>query len=143
MSATSWQSSQNQIKKKVLIVDDLPQVRLGLRQLLELTGLFEIAEAVDPQEAVRQTQLFCPHAVLVDLQMPNQNGYQTCQLIKAIQPSPRVVVLSADASQEEIERAVASGADRFVMKGERYEVLVNALLGIDNSPISLSEKEGE
>ena len=99
-------------KKKVLLVDDLPQVRRDLRQLLELTGLFEIiAEAVDSQEAVRQ--------------------------------ATRVIILSAYGGAEEIEQASAAGADSFVIKGDRYETLINAILGYDESLYSSLSEKGE
>jgi DNA-binding NarL/FixJ family response regulator len=117
-------------KKKVLLVDDMPQVRRDLRQLLELTGLFEIvAEAVDGLEAVRLTKDLTPDAVIVDLETPNLDGQETTRLIKAQNPSTRVIILSAYGDDTDIEQANAAGANGFVMKGERYEILVNAILG--------------
>jgi CheY-like chemotaxis protein len=112
MSENHSHSSQNQTKKKVLIVADLPQVGHDLRQLLELTGWFEIvAEAGNPDEAVRQALLLAPDAVLVDLQMSRLVGYEATRLIKANLPALRVIVLSAYAGHEEMEHARAAGAD--------------------------------
>ena len=131
-------------KKKVLLVDDLPQVRRDLRQLLELTGLFEItAEAVDSQEAVRQAKHFSPDAVVLDLEMPGLDGYKTTRLIKSQNPATRVIILSAYGGAEEIEQASAAGADSFVIKGDRYETLINAILGYDESLYSSLSEKGE
>lgn len=144
MSVTNFHSSQNQAKMKVLIVGDMPRVRQDLRQLLELTGLFEIlTEAGDPQEALHQATLVATDAVLVDQQMPGQDAYEAIHLIKSHFPSRRVVLLGAYSTNEEREHAYTAGADGFVMKGERYEALVNALLGTDYPPIFFNSKEGE
>ena len=115
---------------RVLIVDDNPQVLRDLRQLLELTGGIEIVgEAGNGLEAVRLAGACCPDAVVMDLEMPGLDGYAATRLIKTLQPAPRVIILSIHAGREELERARAAGADAFVLKGEPYEILVNAILG--------------
>ena len=144
MISNSAPSKQSQTKKKVLIVDDTPQVRQDLRQLLELTGLFEIvAEAADGLEAVQQANALSPDAVVLDLVMPNLDGYEVTRLIKAQNPSTRVIILSAYGGHEEIERALAAGADGFVMKGERYEILVDEILNVKTPHNSYISKKGE
>jgi DNA-binding NarL/FixJ family response regulator len=128
MTSANPPLQKNNRKKKVLIVDDMPQVRQDLRQLLELTGLFEIvAEAANDQEAIRQADILSPDAVIIDLEMAAVDGYDVTRLIKAHNPFTRVIILSAYGSPEEIEHALATGADSFVMKGERYEILVDAI----------------
>lgn len=134
LSANSG-SKSNYSKKTILIVDDMPQVLEDLRQLLELTGLFEIvAEATDSLEAVQRACDLSPDAVILDLEMPNLDGYETTRLIKAHNPSTRVIILSAYGGNYEVERARVAGADGFVIKGECYEILVDAILGQKNSP---------
>jgi DNA-binding NarL/FixJ family response regulator len=131
-------------KKKVLLVDDMPQVRRDLHQLLELTGLFEVvAEAVDSLEAVRQANDLSPDAVVLDLEMPGMDGYETTRLIKTQNPAMRVIILSAYGGADELEQASAAGADGFVIKGDSYEILVNAILGKDESLYSNGSKKGE
>jgi DNA-binding NarL/FixJ family response regulator len=120
---------------RILLVEDMPQVLHDLRQLLELTGRFEIVgEAGDGAEAVRLAGELSPEAVILDLEMPRLDGYEAARLIKELQPALRVIILSAHAGPEEQQRARAAGADGFVMKGDRYEVLVNVILGGEYPP---------
>ena len=117
-------------RMRLLLVDDMPQVRHDLRQLLELTGLFEIvAETGDGLEAVRLAGELCPQAILMDLEMPGMDGYECTRRIRALKPDSRVIILSVHAGYEEQERARMAGANGFVIKGASYEVLVNAILG--------------
>ena len=120
---------------RILLVEDMPQVLHDLCQLLELTGRFEIVgEAGDGAEAVRLAGELSPEAVILDLEMPRLDGYEAARLIKELQPASRVIILSAHAGLEEQQRARAAGADGFVMKGDRYEILVNAILGGEYPP---------
>jgi DNA-binding NarL/FixJ family response regulator len=128
---------------RILLVEDMPQVLHDLRQLLELTGQIEIVgEAEDGAEAVRLAGEIFPEAVILDLEMLRLDGYEAARLIKELQPAPRVIILSAHAGPEEQQRARAAGADGFVMKGDRYEVLVNAILGGEVPPESDTPKKG-
>lgn len=143
MTSTNFPSIQDQSKKKLLIVDDMPQVRQDLRQLLELTGLFEIvAEAGDGLEAVHQAEKFSPDAIVMDLEMPGLDRYEALHLIKAQNPTVRVIILSTYAGPEEKKRSHSAGADGFVMKGDHYEILVNAILGKNSTPNSFNSKKG-
>jgi DNA-binding NarL/FixJ family response regulator len=120
---------------RILLVVDMPQVLHDLRQLLELTGLFEIVGAAgDGAEAVHLAGELSPEAVILDLEMPRLDGYEAARLIKELQPAPRVIILSAHAGPDDQRRARAVGMDGFVMKGDRYEVLVNAILGGEVPP---------
>jgi DNA-binding NarL/FixJ family response regulator len=128
---------------RILLVEDMPRVLHDLRQLLELTGRFEIVgEAGDGAEAVRLAGELSPAAVILDLEMPRLDGYEAARLIKELQPAPRVIILSAHAGPEEQQRARAAGADSFVMKGDRHEILVNAILGGEHLPDSDTPEKG-
>jgi two-component system nitrate/nitrite response regulator NarL len=120
---------------RILLVDDMPQVRHDLRQLLELTGLVEIvAEASDGLEAARLAKALAPEAVVMDLEMPGLDGYEATRRIKSQSSAVRVIILSVHAGPEEVERAQAAGADGFVVKGASYETLMRAIL----NPAALS-----
>lgn len=143
MTLTNFPSIHNQPKKKLMIVDDMPQVRQDLRQLLELTGLFEIlAEAGDGLEAVHLAEEFSPDVIVMDLEMPGLDVYKALHLIKSKNPTIRVIILSTYAGPEEKKRSHSAGADGFVMKGDRYEILVNAILGKNIPPDSNNSKKG-
>jgi DNA-binding NarL/FixJ family response regulator len=120
---------QTQRRVRLLLVDDISQVRRDLRQLLELTGLVEIvAEAGDGLEAVRLAGALAPQAVVMDLEMPGLDGYEATRRIKSQWPAVRVIILSVHAGPEEMECAQAAGADGFVVKGASYETLMQAIV---------------
>ena len=119
---------------RVLIVDDSPQVLHDLRQLLELSGLVEIVgEASDGLQAVLLASELCPDVVVLDLEMPNMDGYEATRQIKDRRLARRVVILSVHAGPIEMETARLAGADCLITKGVRYEILLNAILERDGS----------
>ena len=126
----------NMKSMRVLIVDDLPQVRQGLKSLLQLASkkttpvLEVVGEASDGRQALRQAQVLQPDVILMDLEMPGLDGFEATRQIKAAQPGVRVVILSIHAGAEE-ERARQAGADDFVVKGAGYHTLLNAILNRD------------
>jgi DNA-binding NarL/FixJ family response regulator len=133
---------------RVLIVDDLPQVREGLATVLKLaargasSSIEVIGEAKNGNDAIRQVQVLHPDVVLMDLEMPGMDGYEATRRIKADLPAPRVIILSIHADMEVQQRAQAAGADGFVTKGDSYEILLNAILaekGKFNSQIQIGE----
>jgi len=134
MKASSSPDQGNR-STRVLIVDDMPQVRHDLRQLLELTGLIEIvAEARDGAEAVRLAAAVAPEVVVMDLEMPGMDGFEATRQIKALQPAPRVIILSVHAGLQERQYAQLAGADDFVIKGANLGVLLYAILGRSGFP---------
>ncbi len=113
---------------RVLIVDDMPQVRQELRSLLQLFDDIEIVgEAGDGQEAISQAESLRPDVVIMDLEMPILDGLQATRLIKKHMLSKRVVILSVHSEPEELNRAMQSGADAFVQKGSPYSTLIESI----------------
>ena len=114
--------------RRVLIVDDSPQVRQELRTLLPLAGDIEIVgEAADGLEAVRLAEALQPEVVLMDLEMPVLDGYEaTCQ-IKSRWPACRVVALTVHGYEAARQKASQSGVDVFLVKGVSVETLVQAI----------------
>jgi DNA-binding NarL/FixJ family response regulator len=82
---------------------------------------------------VRLATELAPDVIVMDLEMPGMDGYEATRRIKQRQPALRVVILSVHAGPLEQESARAAGAEAFVMKGANYEVLVNAILGRNDS----------
>jgi DNA-binding NarL/FixJ family response regulator len=116
-------------------VDDSPDVLHDLQLLLELSGEMEIVgETNNGLKAVDLAAAMLPDVVLMDLELPGQDGFEAARQIKSQQCAPRVIILSIHASPGDRERARASGADGFVVKGSSYEVLRNAILGAGGSP---------
>lgn len=142
ISEPSYQAGLKSRNVRVLIADDNPQVIHDLRQLLELTGAVEVVgEAEGGRDAVRLTTDLSPDVVILDLEMPDMDGYEATGRIKTNQSNVRVVILSVHAGSSEVERARSAGADDFVVKGAGYQILLNAILGTDGSTCSFEKGE--
>jgi DNA-binding NarL/FixJ family response regulator len=126
---------------RVLIVDDMPQVRQGVRTLLPLAGqvadlpLEIVGEAGDGNQAIEQAMALDPDVVLMDLEMPEMDGYAAAQAIKACRPAIRVVALTVHGDPAARRKAQEAGVDAFVEKGAPMPVLMQAIRG------SLSESQ--
>jgi DNA-binding NarL/FixJ family response regulator len=119
---------------RVLIVDDLPQVRKELATVLKLAAnatkarIEFVGEAQDGKEAVEKTTSLHPDVVLMDLEMPVLNGFEATRKIKSFWPATRVIILSIHDEAEQQERARIAGADDFIAKSANYKDLLNAIL---------------
>jgi len=120
---------------RVLIVDDVAQVRYDLGTALALSGELEIiGEAADGLEAVRLTERLNPDVVLMDLGMPVMDGYEATQWIKTKFPLCKVVALTVHGYDEAREKAYQSGVDAFLVKGAQIQEIVQTILGIQTLP---------
>lgn len=115
-------------KLRVLLVDDHPVVRQGLRtMLLEAGDLEVVAEAADAMEAmaiVRQERL---DLVLSDMGLPGKTGLDLLKMIKAVQPQLPVLMISMYAEQVFAVRALKLGAAGYLMKDADAHTLVDAI----------------
>jgi len=103
--------------KKVLIVDDEPNIVAALDYLLQRSG-YEVRIASNGEEALRQVEAFGPDLVLLDVMMPQRSGYDVCQRIRE-RPEwsgIRIVILSAKGRDAEVSKGLALGADLYVTK---------------------------
>ena len=113
---------------KVLIVDDHPVVRIGLRTMLDseenisVTGLAESA-----REAITEVQRAQPDVVLMDLRMPEMEGTKAIAELRRIQPDLRILVLTNYESDEYIFRALQAGAMGYLLKSTPQEEIVRAV----------------
>ena len=120
---------------RVLIVDDVDQVRFDLGIALALSGELEIiGEAANGLEAVRLTERLNPDVVLMDLGMPVMDGYEATQWIKTKFPLCKVVALTVHGYDEAREKAYQSGVDAFLVKGAQIQEIVQTILGIQTLP---------
>jgi DNA-binding NarL/FixJ family response regulator len=115
-------------KLRVLIVDDIAQVRQSLSTALSLAGdLLITGQAGDGQEALRLVEELHPQVVVLDLEMPVLDGYETTRRIKARWPECRVVALTVHDYPAAYSKALQSGVDDFVVKGSPLDRLVKAI----------------
>lgn len=113
---------------RILIVDDIPQVREDLRTLLTLVGDIEVVGvAINGLDGVRQAKAICPDVVLMDLEMPVLDGYEATQQIKTFNPGCRIIVLTIHDEEEVRQKAIQSGVDAFIVKGAPVETLVQII----------------
>jgi DNA-binding NarL/FixJ family response regulator len=112
---------------RVLITDDSPQSREGLRALLATWPEVDVVgEASDGREAVRLVEERLPDVVLMDAHMPVFDGVKATRLIKASWPGVRVVVLTLYPSYR--ADVMAAGADAFLLKGHPTRELLDAIV---------------
>ena len=115
-------------KISVLIVDDHPVVRQGLRTFLELQEDLEIlGEAGDGAEAVAQVEKLLPDVVLMDLMMPGVDGIEATRRIRAVSPSSKVIALTSFTDDEMVFPAVKAGAAGYLLKDVRPQDLADAI----------------
>jgi DNA-binding NarL/FixJ family response regulator len=113
---------------RVLLADDQPLVRAGLRMFLSAQPDIDVvAEAADGREAVDAAQKHRPDVVLMDVRMPNLDGVEATRLITAPQDPPRVLVLTTFDLDEIVYEALRAGASGFLLKDASEERLTTAI----------------
>ncbi|MCK6629906.1 MAG: response regulator transcription factor [Anaerolineae bacterium] len=118
-------------KIKVLIVDDLSQVRQSLRTVLSLAGDLEISgEAADGLAAVELAHHLAPDIILMDLAMPGLDGFCATRQIKARYPLLGVVALTLYGDADTRLQAIRAGVDAFLEKGVAVETLFETIRSV-------------
>lgn len=113
---------------RILIVDDVPQVRRELRALLPLLDEIKIVgEAENGQRAIELAASLRPDVILMDVEMPDTDGISATRLIKQANPAARIIILSIHNSEAVRAQARSAGADDFVDKGESLTTLLQAI----------------
>jgi DNA-binding NtrC family response regulator len=102
-------------KASILIIDDQPSVRFGLRSLLEAEG-YRVMEAPDGEQALALLTKSAPQLILLDLRLPDTDGLDLLPRIKAIDDDVPVIILTAHGTIETAIRALKSGAENFLTK---------------------------
>lgn len=125
--------------KRILIVEDEPHIVLGLTDALEFEG-FEVVTADCGRAGVSAAREQPPDAVLLDLMLPDMNGYQVCQEIRRFNPQVPIIMLTARSQEVDKIRGLDAGADDYVTKpfgvGELVARLRAAFRRMDVRPAS-------
>jgi DNA-binding NarL/FixJ family response regulator len=122
---------------RVLLVDDVADLRLMLRLNLEGSGQFRVlAEAANGFEGVELARQHHPDLVLLDIAMPLQDGMKALPQIREASPDSRVVILSSFEEQRYGERAMQLGASAYVEKTLAPDALVAKLVDVMEANLS-------
>ena len=116
---------------RVMIVDDHTVVRVGLKQVLEQTGEFEVVgQAADGEEAVRVAAEVLPDIIVMDVMLPKKDGVEACREIMAAFPETRVIMLTVSTEEDAVVEAVAAGATGYLQKDTGLERLLSVVRGV-------------
>jgi len=127
---TSKGAVTNKIKVspvKVLIADDHPVVREGLRAMLKTPGIAVVGEARSGAEANERSRDLGPDVILMDVKMPDMDGIAATEAIKSEAPSISVIMITSFETKEYLRRAIEAGAAGYLVKGVSRETLVQAV----------------
>ena len=103
---------------RILLVDDHPIVRQGLRTLLEAEATFSVVdEACDGLEALRLIERWKPDVLVIDLMMPGLTGLEVVRQARQISPETRMIILSMYSDEAYVLEALKSGAMGYILKG--------------------------
>lgn len=123
----------------VLIVDDHPVVRQGLRVLLDVHDGIEVTgEAADGEEALALAAGLTPDVILLDLKLPGLDGIAVLRELRARGVASRVLVLTSGNDPAQVSRAVQAGASGFLYKDVDPDALVRAIRAVNDGNMLLA-----
>ncbi len=116
---------------KVLIADSEQVFRQGLTRLLEQEKDIEvIGEASTGKEAVRICQELNPDVILINVEMPEENGMEATAEIKKFLPESEVIILTGSLNQNYLYSAIKAGANGYILKQESYQVVIDSIRSV-------------
>jgi two-component system response regulator NreC len=116
---------------RVLIADDHPLIRSGLRALLSRESEFEVVgEAADGYQALELVEQLKPDVVMLDVSMPRLNGIDVAQKISEKTPSTRIIIVSIHSDEGYVLRALKAGAKGYLLKASPEGDILNAVRAV-------------
>ena len=124
---------------RILVVDDHPMMRRGIRQLIEMQdGLQVVAEASSGEEALAQAAHHEPDMILMDLNMKGMDGIQTVEALRHGNVDACILMVTVSDNDSDVIAALRAGADGYLLKDLEPEELVSALLQAERGQLVLS-----
>ena len=120
---------------RVVIADDHPAFRAGLRVLLQDSGVDVVAEAADGLAAVDAVVATRPDVALLDLQMPGLTGVEVTRRLQEVAPGTRVLVLTMLEADETVLAAIRAGAWGYLLKGAGQEEIERAVRSVADGQV--------
>lgn len=116
---------------RILVVDDAPSVRDSLKWLIEdEPGLTMIGSASNGLEALQQTTSLDPDLVILDIELPDVDGFHVTRQLKAVSPSPIVILLSVHGDSQSRKRGFEAGCDAYVEKALGWPGLLSVIQNV-------------
>jgi DNA-binding NarL/FixJ family response regulator len=123
----------------VLVADDYPLFRDGVRALLEsVDDLAVVGEAATGEEAVQQALALRPAVILMDIKMPGMNGIEATRRIVRAAPELRILMLTMFEDDASVFAALRAGASGYLLKGARQEETLRAIHAVANGEVIFS-----
>lgn len=122
---------------RVLLVDDSPIIRLGLRSALEdYADITIIGEAGNAAAGLAAVSTLKPDVVLLDLNLPDKSGLQVCRELLKIRPQTQVLILTSSDNERNVQEAMNAGAQGYLLKDNDGATLAEALRAVAHgSPV--------
>nr|WP_076496067.1 two-component system response regulator NarL [Neptunomonas antarctica] len=129
------------IPATILLIDDHPLLRKGVKQLIELDDeLKVIAEASNAIDGIKMAKETEPDLILLDLNMPNINGIETLKMLRDEEVASRVIVFTVSDNEEDVVAALKAGADGYLLKDMEPEELLASLHQAALGKVVISDK---
>lgn len=123
---------------KLLVVDDVPLFRAGLKAALRDAGFDVVGEADTGESAVAAAETLQPDLVLLDVLMPGLSGLEVVEKIQAVAPNSTTVLLTGSESEEDLVVGLKAGVRGYVVKDTPFPVLVESIKVVANGGASIS-----
>ncbi|MCK5129561.1 MAG: response regulator [Clostridiales bacterium] len=117
--------------KKVLIVDDASFMRVSIKNILTKNGFEVVGEANNGLVGLQKFQELSPDIVTMDITMPEMDGLTSLKQILSVNPSAKVVMVSAMGQESMVREAIVAGARGFIVKPFKEESIISALSGME------------
>ena len=124
---------------RIMAVDDHPIVRQGIAGLVAVhSDMSLVAEASNGREAIQQFRAHQPDVTLMDLQMPEMNGFDAMIAIRGEFPEARIIVLTTYVGDVQVLRALKAGARAYLLKNSMHKELLETIRAVHAGKKSLS-----
>ena len=127
------------MKNLILLVDDEPNLRELLRQMLELGG-FDVVEAEDGLEALEKLEVVAPDVMILDVMMPNLDGVSLCKKLRAgtAFAGLPIIMVSGKTQHKAVQEGLAAGANQYLCKPITVQELLQSVRSLLPAPSPLS-----
>jgi DNA-binding NarL/FixJ family response regulator len=124
---------------RILVVDDHPVVRQGLKTLLEgQSGWEVVGEASDGLEALDKADSLQPDVVVLDITMPKMHGLEACRLLRQKTPGPEILFVTQHDSPQMMREALDAGARGYVVKSNAARDLLEAVEAVSQHRVFIA-----